>query len=590
MAFNLFGFTFNKDEQVSSSVRQLVTPSFSDPTFDLQSGGFISPTGTSFQIGSQVKSENEAIGQYRDIAREPEVDLAVEEIISEMLVFDQSKPSIVLNMDLVDIPDKVKLIIDDEFKYVMGLLDFNVVGHNIAKRWYIDGRLNYLITVDENAPQNGIMQLQYIDPYKIKRIRELERGFKDGIPSIKSQKEYFIYNEAGVDNNSISQTSSGSNGQTNAMMGAIAITTESIATANSGLFDPDRGFIISALETAIKTVNSLRNIEESQLIYTMTRAPERRVFYIDIGNLSKAKADQYVKEIADKYRTKILYDPVSGKVRNEKKFLAMTEDFWIPRSGDGRSTQIETLPAGDAFTSTEQQDYYKDKLWQALKVPSSRFSGNSLYNSGINVTRDELRFFKYIQSLRMQFNNLFVQLLSRQLMLKGIVDSEDWEYIKDNIVFEYAQDNYFSQAVENDVLQAKLGMLQIADQFVGKYYGKDYIYTNILKVHKEDADAMRKDAKQALDEESKRQDEIQIAQAKTELEIQMQQQQVEQQGAAADPQTQAEQDPNAQADEQAQEQQQAQQQADEQAQEQQQADEEAQAEQAQQKSAKKKVK
>lgn len=533
MAFKLFGFSFGQTEQ-NNSIQRFVEPSTFEPTFDLQSGGFISPTATTFQIGQMVKSENDSISQYRDIAREPEVNMAIEEIISEMLVFDQNKNVIELNMDELELSNSIKKVIEEEFVYLLGLLDFNIAGHNIAKRWYIDGRLNYMMLIDEENPSFGIKQVQYVDPYKIKKIREIERGFnKDGAPTIKSTKEYYIYNETGVEANHLSQANSTAIGSS----GTVAISPDSVAHVNSGLYDPDRGFITSAIEPAIKTVNSLRHIEESYLIYAITRAPERRVFYIDVGNLSKAKSEQYIKEIADKYRTKILYDPVTGKIKNDKRLLAMTEDFWIPRSGDGRSTQIETLPAGDAMTGTEQQEYYKDKLWQALQVPSARFSGNALYNSGTNITRDELRFSKYIDSLRMQFNMLFLQLLQKQLLLKGIIAVDDWEYIKDNIKFEYARDNYFAEAVENEKLQIRFGLLGAADAYVGKYYGFNYIYKEVLRIHEEDADELLKDADIAWDRINKQQQKSQMGQVENQVKTQVYQSELEQE-AGIEPQPQ----------------------------------------------------
>lgn len=530
MAFRLFGFTFGQEQQINT-VQKFLEPSFSEPTLDLQSGGFISPTGKSFQIGQVVKSENDAISQYRDIAKEPEVDLAVEEIISEMLVFDQIKQVVTLNMDDLEIPNNIKKILDEEFNYILGLMDFKISGHNIAKRWYVDGRINYIMLIDEQNPTSGIMQLQYIDPYKIKKIRDIERGYgKDGTPVIKSTKEYYIYNELGIEASSVLQQSASNMN----VQGTIALSTDCVAHSNSGIYDPERGFIISALDPAVKTVNSLRHIEESYLIYAITRAPERRVFYIDVGNLSKPKAEQYVKEIADRYRTKILYDPSTGKIKNDKRFLAMTEDFWIPRSGDGRSTQIDTLPAGDAFTGTEQQEYYKDKLWQALKVPSARFSGNSIYNNGLNVTRDELRFFKYIQSLRVQFNSLFLQLLQKQLILKGIIDLGDWEYIKDNLKFEYAQDNYFTESVENEKLQVRFSLLAGADQFVGKYFGYDYIYKEVLRVRQESAEDLLDDAQKAWELINQQQKTAQMGQIENQVATQEYGQELSQNGVPLD--------------------------------------------------------
>lgn len=482
MQFKILGFKFGSTATPQpSGVQQFITPSYTEPSVDLTSGGFMSPTATTLQLTSLIKTENEAVSQYRDIARQPEVDLAIEEIICEMIVFDQQKPAVTLNMDEIELPNAIKDRINEEFNLVLGLLDFNFNGHNIAKRWYIDGRINYLVSIDENNPQLGIKQLQYIEPYKIKKVRDIEKSIRDGQPVVKSIKEYYVYNENGIDNSNTTQSMTG--------VGAtLTLTPETVIHCNSGLYDADRGFIVSALDTAIRTVNSLRMMEESGIIYMMTRAPERRVFYVDVGNLGKAKIDQYMKEIADKHRTKILYDPVTGKIKNEKRFLAMTEDIWIPRQGGSRGTEIDTLPGGTAFDNTAQLDYFKNQLWDAMKVPATRFQQGSVYQHGTEVTRDELRFFKYIQRLRMQFSKLFLEILQRQLILKGVMGLDDWEMFKDNLYFNFTVDNYFSEAVENEILQTRIGILSQIDPFVGKYIGSDYVYKHVFHMTEEDAE------------------------------------------------------------------------------------------------------
>lgn len=486
MQFKIFGFSFgSSDKNVTSGVTQYIAPNMVDPSVDLYSGGFMTPMATSLQITSMVKTENEAISQYRDIVRQAEVDLAVEEIVCEMIVMEHQKPAVSLNMDNIDISIELKEVINKEFKTILGLLDFNTNAHTVAKRWYVDGRINYLVSIDENNPQMGIQQLQYVEPQKIKKIRDINRDIQNGQPIIRSIKEFYIYNENGVDQSAAQGTNTAT----------ITLTPESVVHCNSGIYDAERGFIVSALETAIRTTNSLRMMEESGIIYMLTRAPERRIFYIDVGNLPKAKIDQYIKEIADKYRTKILYDPVTGKVKNEKRFMSMNEDFFIPRQGGSRGTEIDTLPGGDSFDNTSQLDYFKNQLWDALKVPSSRFQQGSLYTHGSEITRDELRFFNYIQRLRVQFSKLFTELLKRQLVLKGIIGLDDWEDFKDNLFFDYTVDNYFKESVENEILQGRLNMIEAADAYVGKYYGEDYIYTNILHVPEEVAVELKKQAK-----------------------------------------------------------------------------------------------
>ena len=507
MQFKLFGYTIGSGDVKPKGLQQYITPSFTEPTFDLTSNGFMSPTATSFQLASAVKTENEAIAQYRDIAREPEVDLAIEEIICEMLVFDHDEQVITLNMDNIEYDDKIKESINEEFKTILGLLDFNTNGHNIAKRWYIDGRINYLISINNEMPQYGIQQLQYIEPQKIKRIRDIEKKIQDGHSVVKQISEYYLYSETGVD--------FAANMAPSITGDVLRLTIDAVVHCNSGLYDTDRGFIISQLDTAIKAVNSLRTIEDSTIIYNMTRAPERRIFYIDTGNLPKAKAEQYVKEIADKHRTKIMYDPNNGKVRNEKRFMAMTEDFWIPRSNGGRGTEIDTLPGGDAFRDMSIADYFRSKLWDALKVPGSRFQQGSFFQHGTEITRDELRFHKYVTRLRNQFNSLFEQLLKQQLILKGIISSEDWEYFKDNLKFKYSVDNYFTEAIEAEILQSRINNLNLIDPYVGKYFGNDYVYKKILKIHDEEIELLQQDAMQT--QESNIQKQAQLAMLEQQL-------------------------------------------------------------------------
>lgn len=484
MNFKIFGYTFGTNNK-PVGLSKFITPDFSEPTVDLQSSGFVSPSSTSFQLTTLIRNEHDAISQYRDIAKQAEVDLAVEEIVTEMIVLSHEKPAVTLNLDFIEgISKNTKETINKEFTTVLGLLDFNYKGHNYAKRWFIDGRLNFLVNIDEENPQYGIKDLQYIDPTKIKKIRDIDKQIIDGHYIVNNIKEYYIYNENGIDS---SQTTSN-------VSNTITFTTDSIVHANSGLFDPDLNFIISPLAVAIRTVNSLRMVEESGIIYMMTRAPERRIFYIDVGNTPKSKIDQYVKEIADKHRTKILYDPVTGKVRNDKRYLAMTEDFWIPRQGGSRGTEISTLPGGTSFDNTQQLDYFKTQLWDALKVPASRFQQNAVYTHGTQTTSSELRFFRYIQNLRLQFSKLFLELLKRQLILKGIVTIDEFEEIKDNIYFKFTTDNYFAEAVEAEIWQNRFTNLNLIEPYLGKLVGPKFAYKEALRFTDEQIDEYSKDA------------------------------------------------------------------------------------------------
>lgn len=516
MNFKIFGYTFGANER-PQGLSKFITPDFSEPTVDLQSSGFVSPSSTQFQLTTMIRGEHDAIAQYRDIAKQAEVDLAVEEIITEMVVLSHEKPAVELNLDFIrGMSDNTKLEIIDEFINILGLLDFNYKGHNITKRWFIDGRVNFLVDIDEKNPQNGIRNLQYIDPQKIKKIRDIEKKIVDGHYLVDNIKEYYIYNENGID--SAQATSNVAN--------TVTFTPESIVHANCGLFDPDLNIIISPLAVAVRTVNSLRMVEESGIIYMMTRAPERRIFYIDVGNTPKSKIDQYVKEIADKHRTKILYDPTTGKVRNDKRYLAMTEDFWIPRQGGSRGTEIATLPGGTAFDNGPQLDYFKTQLWDALKVPASRFQQNAVYTHGTQTTSSELRFYRYIQTLRLQFSRLFLEILKRQLILKGIVALEEFEEIKDNIYFKFTTDNYFAESVEAEIWQNRFANLNAIDPYLGKLVGSKFAYKKCLHFTDEDIKEYSADAaawfQMNVNQSVEQQNALQ--QASNQLELQQQEQ------------------------------------------------------------------
>lgn len=515
MNFKVFGYTFNSDTK-PQGMSKFIMPDMSEPSVDLQSSGFVSPVSSSFQLTSLIKNEHDAIAQYRDIAKQAEVDLAVEEIITEMVVLSHEKPAISVNLDFIDIlSSNTKKIVIDEFKTILGLLDFNYKGHNIAKRWFVDGRVNFLVNIDESNPQLGIQSLQFIDPMKIKKVRDIQKKMVDGHYIVDSISEYYIYNDNGI-NTSQSMSEVSNN---------ITFTTESIVHANSGLLDPDLNFIISPLAVAIRTVNSLRMVEESGIIYMMTRAPERRIFYIDVGNTPKSKIEQYVKEISDKHRTKILYDPVTGKVRNDKRYLAMTEDFWIPRQGGSRGTEIATLPGGTSFDNTQQLDYFKTQLWDALKVPASRFQQNAVYTHGTQTTSSELRFFRYIENLRLQFSRLFLELLKRQLILKGIVTLDEFEDIQDNIYFVFTTDNYFAEAVEAEIWQNRFSNLNLIEPYLGKLVGPKFAYKECLRFTDEKIEEYSKDANDWFQLNLNQQVEQQNAMQQAEMQMQMMAQQ-----------------------------------------------------------------
>lgn len=482
----LFGFTFGKQEEnVASPVLR-----DDDASIKVESApGFISPHINSISLDNNAATENEYITKYRDISMIPEVNQCVEEIVSESVIQDTDDLYVTLNMDKLEFSESIKKKIEAEFETVYNILLFSRKGHDIFRRWYIDGRLNYQVLIDNENSKQGIQGLRYIDPRKIKKVREAIKAIdKDSQTEvIVDYKTYFIYNDKGVGSLVQSQKNMSAPG-THAQSQDIVMTDESVVYVTSGLTDPLYGFTISYLHHALRASNNLRMMEDSALIYKLVRAPERRVFYIDTGNLPKAKAAQYVQEIADKNKTKVVYDVSTGEIRNDKKFMAMTEDYWIPRKEGSRGTEIETLPGGDSVGEMTEAEYFKDKLYTALNVPKSRFSDQpTLFSGGTQITRDEIRFSRFINQLRTKFSALFEELLGRQVVLKGIMSKEDWDDIKVRIDYEFAEDSYFAEALKSEKLQQQAAILAQFDPFVGKYVSREFVYKDILGMTDEEA-------------------------------------------------------------------------------------------------------
>lgn len=471
MAFKIFGFTFGSNKP---NYETPVTPDKLNTTIDIASsvGGFVSPVSTVIDLDNIARTENDLISRYREMIFVPEVDRAVDEIASEAIINDKDKPSISLNLDNVTgVPDTIKRKMIAEFTYLYNLLAFNTKGHDIFRRWYIDGRINYQVLINNEDPRDGIQELRFIDPRKIKRVRELLKKLdsRTNTEMIAGVKEYFVYSEAGVDKNISSQKT-------------VIFSDESVVHCNSGLYDPTANIVLGHLHKAIRPSNNLRMMEDSMVIYQLTRAPEKRVFYIDTNGLSKAKADQHVQEIADKHRNKVIYDVKTGEIRNDKRYMAMSEDYWIPRS-EGSTTEITTLPGGDMSGETSTAEYFKKELYEALSVPFARMTEEqTMFTSGTDITRDELRFARFINRLRIRFAGLFDELLQRQCVLKGILTVEEYDSIRGAMIFDFVEDNYFSEAAEFSILQQKLNMLQLIQPFVGQFISKEKVFKDILKM------------------------------------------------------------------------------------------------------------
>lgn len=488
----IFGLNISRKKKDDGTKNQsFVSPTSDDGTSLVQAGGYF---GTYVDVEGAVKNEADLIRRYRDISTYPDCDLAIEDIVSETIsaVDDEEAVSIVL--DDVKLSDSIKKKVVEEFDNIVQLLDFNTRGHDIFRRWYIDGRLYYQKIVDVDAPKKGIVELRYIDPRKIRKIKEVQREMNaDGISIIKETQEYFVYSERGL--------TPGTNGNPNMATGdfstkGIRINVDAITYVTSGLIDLDRNVVLSYLHKAIKPVNSLRMMEDALVIYRMSRAPERRIFYIDVGRLPTAKAEQYVKDIMVKYRNKVVYDAQTGEIRDDRKYMSMLEDFWLPRQEGGKGTEITTLPGGENLGQIDDVVYFQKKLYQALNVPLTRLNPEqsmAVFGRQSEVSRDELKFNKFISRLRKKFSELFSDLLKTNLILKGIITEQDWEIINNQIRYDFNQDEYFAEVKESEVLRNRIDLLNQIQPYVGIYYSQDYVQRKILKLSDKDIEQMAAD-------------------------------------------------------------------------------------------------
>lgn len=490
----ILGFEFKRSgEQTISPIPTDTTENNASIVVDTSPGAVL--TASAVTIDNQSSTENGFIEQYRSMMYVPEVARCVQEVVSEAVVFpDDGTKAVDVDLSKIDLSDSVKKKISDAHDYIYDLLMFNRRGHEIFKRWYVDGRLNYFVTVDKENPKDGIQSVQYIDPRKIKRVREIQRAYdKDSkVISVMGERTYYLYNERGVGSSTANKSglgvTAGPMAQSSIGMNSDAIiSSDSIVYVPSGEVDPQSGFVLSYLHGAIRTANNLRMMEDAALIYRLARAPERRIFYVSTGNLPKAKSDQYVQELAAKNQSKIVYDVNTGEIKNDKKYLALTEDFWIPRREGSNSTEIDTLPGGTQVGEMGEAEYFKEKLYVALGIPSSRFEEqNAMFGVGTAITRDELRFSRVIDRLRSSFSVLFEELLKRQCILTNILSDEDWELFRNKIVFKFAEDNHFTEAVEQERLRGAAELLASFDQFVGKYISREYVYEKILMMNEDE--------------------------------------------------------------------------------------------------------
>ena len=495
----LFGFTFGDKEVVQ--VQNPNESSFALPTNAIDDGAVTitgnAHYGTYVDLEGSIRNELELITRYREMSNHPELEMAIDEIVNEAITRSEEGKIIDIVMDNLKQPESIKKKIREEFNNVMRMLNFANLADDLFKRWYIDGRIYYHIIVNEKNPKEGIKELRYIDPRKIRKVREVQkdRDPKTGASVIKSIAEYYVYNDRGT----TTQTYTAQVNQ------GLRISSDAVININSGLMDAKNTFVISYIHKAIKPLNQLRMIEDAVVIYRLSRAPERRIFYIDVGNLPKGKAEQYLRDVMVKYRNKMVYDATTGELRDDRKHMSMLEDFWLPRREGGKGTEITTLPAGQNLGELEDVKYFRNKLLNALNVPIARLepqqSGGMIgIGRSTEVTRDEAKFAKFVQRLRNKFTHIFDEALSVQLTLKGICTREEWEEFKEDIYYDFQKDNNFVELRDAELLRERINLLTQVDPFVGRYYSADWVKRHILQLTKEQIEEMNKEIKKEDDD------------------------------------------------------------------------------------------
>ena len=484
----LFGFSIDDSDNKPDSVVSPVPRSNEDGVDYFVQSGFY---GQYVDIEGVYRTEFDLIKRYREMALHPECDGAIEDVVNEGIVSDLYDSPVEIELSNINASDKLKDRIREEFKGIKEMMDFDKKSHEIFKNWYVDGRLYYLKVIDVKKPQDGIQEIRYIDPMKMKFVRqEKKTNNKGNLPldpeSGGNQKktafpeieEYYIYSPKPNYPTTMFATAAGAGGK-----GQIKIAKDSVCHVTSGLFDRNKGTCLSYLHKAIKALNQLRMIEDSLVIYRLSRAPERRIFYIDVGNLPKVKAEQYLKEVMSRYRNKLVYDASTGEVRDDRKFMSMMEDFWLPRREGGRGTEITTLPGGQNLGELSDIEYFQKKLYRALGVPESRIASDGGFNLGRSseILRDELKFAKFVGRLRKRFANLFNNLLKTQLILKNVITPEDWDKLSDHIQYDFLYDNQFAELKESELMNERLGTLATIEPYIGKYFSSHYVRTKVLR-------------------------------------------------------------------------------------------------------------
>lgn len=478
--FSMFGFEITrKNDKDEAKKLSFVAPQEDDSAgYVVNAGGYF---GQYVDLdGGTAKNDADLIMKYRDIAMQPECDAAIEDIINEAVVSDEDSAPVNLVLDDLDQPDRIKKLMQEEFDQIIKLLNFNWTGHDTFRKWYIDGRLYFHKIIDEKNPKRGMLELRPIDPTKIRKVREVieEKDPNTGAKLVKEVKEYYVYQDKNM-----SKSNQG-----------LKIAKDSICYVTSGVLDPSRKRVLSYLQKALKPANQLRMMEDSMVIYRMSRAPERRIFYIDVGNLPRGKAEEYLRNIMGKYRNKLVYDANTGEMKDDRKHMSMLEDFWLPRREGGRGTEITTLPGGENLGQIDDIVYFQKKLYKSLNVPVNRLEQEAQFSLGRSseITRDELKFQKFLGRLRKKFSTLFIDLLKTQLILKGVVTEDEWKEFSQDIAIDYIKDTHFSELKDSEILRERLGTLREMDEYVGKYYSAEWVRKNVLMQTEEDIEEIDK--------------------------------------------------------------------------------------------------
>jgi hypothetical protein len=487
----LFGFNITRVKPKTDPKQQFSMPQAEDGTQVVAAGGFF---GSYLDMEGTAKTEQDLIRRYREISLHPECDMAIEDIVNEAITSNENKQSVKVITDQLTYSSEIKRKIEEEFKEVLRLMQFNTRGHDLFRRWYVDGRIFFQKVIDAENTKNGITELKYLDPRKIKKIREVRKRRPEGLTSptniniADETVEYFVYNERGI--------------QGSAAIQGIKIAPDTIAYCPSGVIDQNKNIVLSYLHKAIKPVNQLRMIEDSAVIYRIARAPERRIFKIDVGNLPKVKAEQYLRDVMARYRNKLVYDAATGEVRDDRNYMSMLEDFWLPSREGGRGTDITTLPGGANLGEISDIEYFRAKLYRSLNVPVSRLEASQGFNLGraSEITRDELKFTKFVGRLRKKFTELFNDLLRTQLVIKGIIAETEWPAIRDAIFYDFLQDGHFAELKNSEMMRERLNLAREVRDYIGKYYSVAYVRKHILKQTESEMKQMDAEIKKEIDD------------------------------------------------------------------------------------------